>query len=182
MKRACVIVAIGVWLAACGCNDRDNMRQGARLRPFEATPGSPRLLATNVPPPGVVARAPGPFELTQRPPLTAAVLDRGQVYFNVYCSPCHARDGYGDGLIVLHGYPAPPSFHTEDLRSRDDAHLFNVIERGLGKMPPYGAMIAPVDRWAIVEYVRALQLSQHAPPELVPPEHDSDTSEQGGPS
>lgn len=156
-----------LWLCAA-CSERDDMKQGARLHPFEARPGSTRLLATDAPPAGTVPRDPGPFELVPRPPLTLELLRRGRIAFDVSCSPCHARDGYGDGVIARHGFPPPPSFHDPDIRALDDQHYFDVITDGLGKMPSYGSSIQPPERWAIVAYVRALQLSQNAPPGSMP--------------
>lgn len=102
-------------------------------------------------------------------PITRAVLDRGQERFNIYCSPCHDRLGTGNGMIVRRGYRHPPSYHIDRLRQVPVGYLFDVITNGLGAMPDYAAQIAPRDRWAIVAYVRALQLSQHASPQDVPP-------------
>ena len=90
------------------------------------------------------------------------VLDRGQERFNIYCSPCHGRTGKGDGLVVRRGYREPPSFHSDRLLQADAGYIFDVITNGFGVMPDYKAQIAPRDRWAIVAYLRALQLSQHA--------------------
>jgi mono/diheme cytochrome c family protein len=102
-------------------------------------------------------------------PVTAAVLDRGQERFNIYCTPCHDRLGTGLGMVVRRGYRQPPSYHTERLRQAPVGHFFDVITRGLGAMPDYAAQIPPRDRWAIVAYIRALQLSQNATLADVPP-------------
>jgi mono/diheme cytochrome c family protein len=96
-------------------------------------------------------------------PVTMALLQRGQQRFDIYCAPCHGRSGTGDGMIVRRGFPAPPSYHTERLRNAPDSHFYQVISDGYGVMYPYADRIAPADRWAIVAYIRALQLSQHAP-------------------
>lgn len=96
-------------------------------------------------------------------PITAALLARGRNRFNIYCAPCHSRVGDGDGMIVRRGFPAPPSYHTEKLRNAPDSHFYQVITNGYGAMYSYAGRIAPADRWAIVAYIRALQLSQHAP-------------------
>jgi mono/diheme cytochrome c family protein len=90
------------------------------------------------------------------------VLNRGQERFNIYCSPCHDRTGSGNGIVVQRGYRQPPSFHTDRLRQADAGHFFDVMTNGFGAMPDYKVQIAPRDRWAIVAYIRALQLSQHA--------------------
>ena len=94
--------------------------------------------------------------------IDAHVLDRGQERFNIYCSPCHGRTGEGKGMVVRRGYRQPPSFHSDRLLQADAGYIFDVITNGFGVMPDYKAQIAPRDRWAIVAYLRALQLSQHA--------------------
>lgn len=96
-------------------------------------------------------------------PITPQLLARGQQRFNIYCAPCHSRAGDGDGMIARRGFPHPPSFHTDALRNAPDSHFYEVITNGYGAMFPYDARVSPHDRWAIVAYIRALQLSQHAP-------------------
>jgi len=93
-------------------------------------------------------------------PATLQVLKRGQERFNIFCSPCHSRTGDGDGMIVRRGYTRPPSFHSDRLRQMPAGYFFTVITNGFGAMPTYAAQIPPHDRWAIIAYIRALQLSQ----------------------
>lgn len=93
--------------------------------------------------------------------ITADVLTRGQDRFNIYCSPCHGETGYGNGMIVQRGFTQPPSFHDERLRQAPVGHFFDVITNGLGAMPSYASQIPVRDRWAIIAYIRALQLSQN---------------------
>jgi mono/diheme cytochrome c family protein len=100
-------------------------------------------------------------------PLNAALLERGRARFEIYCAPCHGVLGDGDGYIVRRGFPAPPSYHIERLREAPDSHFVDVISHGYGLMYPYADRVAPADRWAIVAYIRALQLSQHAPATLL---------------
>jgi mono/diheme cytochrome c family protein len=95
-------------------------------------------------------------------PVTRALLARGQQRYNIYCAPCHGRSGDGAGMVVQRGFPAPPSYHTERLRRAADSHFYQVISDGYGVMYPYADRVTPHDRWAIVAYIRALQLSQHA--------------------
>ena len=95
-------------------------------------------------------------------PVTAELVTRGREQFDINCSACHGRDGYGRGMVVLRGFPAPPSFHSDRLRAAPVGHFFDVITNGYGVMYPFGARIQPADRWAIISYIRALQLSQHA--------------------
>ena len=96
-------------------------------------------------------------------PATSALLRRGQERYDIYCAPCHGSIGDGDGFIVRRGFPAPPSFHIDRLRNQTDRYFVDVITRGYGVMYPYADRVTPADRWAIVAYMRALQLSQHAP-------------------
>ena len=95
-------------------------------------------------------------------PTTKALLIRGRQRFDIYCAPCHGRSGDGAGMIVQRGFPAPPSYHTDRMRDAPDSHFYQVISDGYGVMYPYADRITPHDRWAIVAYIRALQLSQHA--------------------
>jgi mono/diheme cytochrome c family protein len=101
-------------------------------------------------------------------PVTAQVLDRGEERFNIYCSPCHGRMGDGNGMIPSRGYRHPPSFHTEALRTAKTGHFFDVMTNGFGAMPTYAPQVPVSDRWAIVAYIRALQLSQNATLAQVP--------------
>jgi len=95
-------------------------------------------------------------------PVNAPLMARGQERFNIYCSPCHGRTGQGDGMVVLRGYRRPPSFHQDRLRGAPVGHFFDVMTNGFGAMPDYASQIKAEDRWAIVAYIRALQLSEHA--------------------
>jgi mono/diheme cytochrome c family protein len=103
-------------------------------------------------------------------PVDAALLARGRQRYEIFCSPCHDRTGYGAGMVVRRGYRAPPSFHVDRLRDAPVGHFFDVISRGFGAMPDYASQIDVHDRWAIVAYVRALQLSQNARLDALSPE------------
>ena len=95
-------------------------------------------------------------------PVNATVLARGQQSYNVYCTPCHSRVGNGAGMIVQRGYAAAGNFHTTRLLNAPLGHFFNVISNGYGAMPDYSAQLTPENRWAVVAYIKALQLSQNA--------------------
>lgn len=101
-------------------------------------------------------------------PVDKAVIERGEQRYNIYCQPCHDRLGNGDGMIVRRGYRHPPSYHIDRLRTVPNGYIYDVITNGFGAMPDYAAQIPPRDRWAIVAYVRALQLSQNASVNDVP--------------
>ncbi len=111
-------------------------------------------------------------------PITKDVLVRGQQEFNVYCAPCHDQTGSGNGMVVQRGFPAPPSYHSDRLRTAPLGHFFDVITNGLGVMPSYAQQVDVRDRWAIIAYIRALQLSEDATINDVPPDQ---RSKLGGP-
>jgi mono/diheme cytochrome c family protein len=96
------------------------------------------------------------------------LLRRGQERYRIYCSPCHGQLGRGDGVIVRRGYRQPASFHVDRLRAQPAGYFFDVISHGFGAMPDYANQIGLRDRWAIVAFVRALQLSQNARIDDVP--------------
>jgi mono/diheme cytochrome c family protein len=168
-------------LAACaGCfND---MRDQPRYEPYEPSNFFSNDMSSRPLVAGTVARgelnedevfqtgreADGKFVAAVPLPLDRKLLLRGQERFNIYCSPCHSRTGTGDGMIVQRGFRRPPSFHIERLREEPSGHFFDVMTKGFGAMPSYAVQIEPSDRWAIVAYIRALQLSQHATMQDVP--------------
>ena len=95
-------------------------------------------------------------------PVTGELLKRGQERYNIFCAPCHSVLGDGNGMVARRGYLRPPSFHDERLRNAPLGHFYRVMTYGSGAMPDYAQQIPPADRWAIVAYIRALQLSQDA--------------------
>jgi mono/diheme cytochrome c family protein len=102
------------------------------------------------------------FVATIPVPVTLALVQRGRQRFEIYCSPCHGLSGRGDGMVVRRGFRAPTSFHDARLRGQPDGYFFDVMTSGFGAMPDYAAQVAIPDRWAVVAYIRALQLSQNA--------------------
>jgi mono/diheme cytochrome c family protein len=168
-----------IVIAGCG----QNMRDQSRLQPFEANAFFPDDQSARPLVDGTVAREQSrddellstgkiggqiadTFPLT----VTQALLERGRLRFNIYCSPCHGAVGDGNGMIVQRGFTHPPSFHDDRLRQAPVGHFFDVITNGFGAMYSYADRVAPEDRWAIIAYIRALQLSQHATIDDVPPE------------
>lgn len=95
-------------------------------------------------------------------PITKDDLNRGQERYEIFCSVCHGATGYGDGMIARRGFnrPAPASYHQDRLRQAPVGHFFDVMTNGWGAMPSYASQIPVEDRWRIIAYVRALQLSQ----------------------
>lgn len=112
--------------------------------------------------------------------VTRGTLERGRETFDAFCAPCHDRAGTGRGMIVRRGFKQPPTYHQDRLRSEADGYLFDVITNGFGQMPSYAGLIPVEERWAVVAYVRALQLSQHARLAELPPE-DAERAREAGP-
>lgn len=155
--------AVALGLLSAGCIQ--HMADQPRYKPYDPsrffTDGSamrrpvPNTLAVDA----HVGRAP-------RPPLTRALVLRGQARFGIYCAPCHGLAGDGKGIIPAHGFQSPPSYGRRDLLTAPDEHFYDVITNGWGVMYPYANRVAPADRWAITAYVRALQLT--LPPTAAP--------------
>ena len=95
-------------------------------------------------------------------PVNEALLERGQERYRIFCSPCHGIQGDGNGMIVMRGMKRPPTYHQDRLRQAPNGYFYDVITNGFGQMYNYAAQVPPRDRWAIVAYVRALQLSRNA--------------------
>ncbi len=161
-------------LSMAGCY-RDDMRDQPRYEPLEASSFFEDGRSARPLVPGTVARghlrtdahlytgkSGGTLVDTFPFPITREVLEEGREQYNIFCSPCHDRVGNGQGMIVQRGFRPPPSFHIARLREAPVGHFFDVITNGFGAMYPYAERIPPRKRWAIVAYIRALQLSQHA--------------------
>jgi len=95
-------------------------------------------------------------------PVTLALLQRGQERYNIFCTPCHGVQGDGQGMVAVRGMKHPPSYHQDRLRQEPNGYIYDVVTNGFGAMYGYSAQIPPRDRWAIIAYVRALQLSRNA--------------------
>jgi mono/diheme cytochrome c family protein len=168
MKRAAALLLVFALMACT----RSNMDSQPKYHEYE--PGGlfrdGKVLQSPVP--GTVARGDldRTAEASQKPALTAALLGRGREQYDIFCTPCHDRAGTGDGIVVQRGFPHPQSLHSDSQRALTDQRLFNVISNGAGTMYAHGDRIRPRDRWAIVAYIRALQLSQHAALTDVPAE------------
>ncbi|HVW22558.1 MAG TPA: cytochrome c [Opitutaceae bacterium] len=155
-------------LALAGCG---NMKKQPNPRPYADSSLFPDGTSARTPPAHTVQSGVLPAEATDASgrlraslpvPVTLELLRRGREEFDAECSECHGPDGYGQGIVVRRGFPPPPSLHEERLRTAPDGHLYDVIVRGYGLMYPAGHRVSPQDRWAVVAYIRALQLSQHA--------------------
>ncbi len=95
-------------------------------------------------------------------PIAKADIERGQARFNIYCTPCHGRLGDGNGMVVMRGFRQPPSYYSQRLMDAPVGHFYDVISNGFGSMASYASRVTPDDRWRIIAYIRALQLSESA--------------------
>lgn len=159
MRTTVALVCTVLALAAC---DQEPMRDQPKYEPYEAAAALPGGVAAMRPPDGTVRRDAVLATPVPRPPATMARLERGREVFNGICAPCHGRLADGRGMIVHRGFPPPPDFHRERLRTVSDRYIYRVITEGYGVMYGYANRVAPKDRWAVIDYIRALQLSQHA--------------------
>ena len=114
-------------------------------------------------------------------PVTKELVDRGQERYNIYCIVCHGPTGKGDGMIVRRGFSQPPTYHDDRLRNAPVGHYFDVMTNGWGKMNNYAYSIQPADRWAIVAYIRALQVGQN-PEETMKMNANSAAPKPAGPA
>lgn len=159
--------AIVVLLIGCqGMDDQPRVKQYAAAHYFADGIGSRPQVA------GTIARGQtgeivtgrenGKYLARNPEPIAAEQLAHGRSLFEINCQHCHGPAGYGDGLVVQRGFPPPPSYHTDRLRTAPDGRLFEQMTLGNGRMPSFGQLLSVRDRWALVAFVRALQLSQHA--------------------
>jgi mono/diheme cytochrome c family protein len=160
MTRAATIVALALLLAGCDVS----MTQQRKLKTYAPTQLWDDGTSARPLPDAVVAQGDGVrfASAATPPPTSAALLARGRERFDVFCAPCHGLAGDGDGVIVAHGFPRPPSYHVDRLLAAPAQHFYDVMTRGYGVMYFYADRVDPHDRWAIAAYIRALQLSRRA--------------------
>lgn len=171
LLRALPLLLAG--LAAAGC--RQGMYNQPKYKPLSESSHYPNGMSSRSLPANTVARgflredaalyrgqgSDGKFVTAFPVPVTKSLLERGKGRFEIYCSPCHSRQGDGLGMVVRRGFKQPPSYHIDRLRQERHGYFFDVITNGFGEMNGYAAQIPPEDRWAIVAYIRTLQYSQH---------------------
>jgi len=181
-RLAVVGLAAAVVLFSAAC--RQDMQDQPSYSALEASTFFEDGASARLPVPGTVARgqlhvdeellytgaADGEPALAFPFPIDRSIMERGQVSYNAYCSPCHGQSGVGDGVVVQRGFTQPPDLTDPFISSAPLGHIFNVITNGFGAMPDHGSQIKVRDRWAIIAYVRALQLAASATLEDVPAE------------
>jgi mono/diheme cytochrome c family protein len=162
-----LVLGILTLLALAGCKREDMYTQDS-LRSWDHSNFFADGVAERAPVPGTVARHPADRAVPQPATIDAAMLVRGEQRFDIYCSPCHGRLGDGGGMIVQRGFPRPPSFHTATFRAAKASRFYDAITNGHGTMYSYADRVASTDRWAIIAYIRALQLSQDVAADRLP--------------
>ena len=152
MRR--ILFASLLLLAGC-----DDMIHQAKRNPYERNAGDPPTADPAQTPPGIVQYREAP---ATPPPVSLALIERGQDRFRQFCTPCHSELGDGNGMVVQRGFSAPPSYHIDRLRQGPTQHFYDVMTNGYGAMYSFAQRVPPPDRWAIASYIRALQLSEQA--------------------
>lgn len=165
-----------------GC--RQDMQDQPRYKPLAGSRIFPDGRSARPIPAGTIARdeldandlvhtgknAAGDWTDTLPVPVTITLLHRGQERFDIFCSPCHARIGDGSGMVERRGFLRAADLHTDRIRQEPPGYIFEVISKGFGAMPDYDDQIPAGDRWAIVAYIRALELSRNASLSDIPPD------------
>lgn len=175
MAKLRIVLGLVALAILVGC--RNDMHDQPRFKPLAQSDFYADLRSSRAPVEGTVARGdlredsyfytgkiganPGDY-MPAEVPVNEETLERGRERFNIYCAPCHSRVGDGNGMLPQRGYRHPPSYHQDRLRKAPLGYFFDVITNGFGAMPDYASQIPPDDRWKIVAYIRALQLSQNA--------------------
>lgn len=155
-----LLVALLLGLAACDdmtYQPKKNAYADVRVGPGRVPAGIVDHGAKQVPP----------------PPVTLALLQRGQERFRIYCTECHSELGDGHGMVVQRGFPEPPSYHIDRLRQAPTLHFYDVITNGYGVMYSFAYRVQPADRWAIAAYIRALQRMDGTVEDLSPEQRAS---------
>jgi cytochrome c553 len=186
-RRRAAISAAALALAGAlllgGCELRQAMYNQPKYESFEASDIFEDGLSARRPVEGTVARGQlrldshlyegkvnGELATTLPMELTEELLVRGRQRYDIFCSPCHDRTGTGNGMIVKRGFKQPPSYHIDRLREVPIGYFFDVMTNGFGAMYSFASSVPVRDRWAIAAYVRALQFSQDAKFDELPPE------------
>lgn len=147
------------WLLLlCAC--QPSLSRHGKIRPYAESDFFADQSSARPWPEGAVPRN---INSKEAPPLTRESLQHGQQVYNIYCQVCHGLDGHGQGMAVLRGFPHPPDLHEERLRQMPLSHFYDVQTFGFGRMFSYANRIPAQDRWAVAQYVRALQVQQHFP-------------------
>ncbi len=195
MSRDLLFAALLLGLAACDNLWLDRMKVQPKLLAYAPSDFYRDGRAMRRTPEGTVSREEtlGPPELIEGGadgglvdriplPVDQELLALGRQRFDVTCAACHGL--LGDGVSVVASKMAlrlPPSLFSEAVRGAPDGRIFRVVTEGYGLMPSYAATLSVRARWAIVAYVRALELSQNAPLALAPPDERRRLEQEASP-
>src|SRR5271157_3070868 len=170
LRSALLIFSAAIALAGCDTTLRQDMANQPRQNTLSPSNFFPDGRSERQPLENTVARGSVEDDALFVPkdsnafplPITPGLLERGQERYNIFCTPCHGLQGDGLGMVAMRGMKHPPSYHQDRLRQEPNGYIYDVVTNGFGAMYGYSAQIPPRDRWAIVAYVRALQLSRNA--------------------
>ena len=166
--RATLLLVGALSLFGCTESDIDPMMRQEKFKPYWENNHYADGRAMRIPPAGTVPRERRLDELTP-PPVTAALVQRGKERFEIHCAVCHGYAGDGDSVVASKmSLRAPPTLLDDKIRAYTVAQIFTVATEGYGYMPKYDAELSVQDRWAIANYIKALQMSQHASLDDVP--------------
>ena len=176
LAAAWLFCLCGVGLLGCGYSLRQDMANQPRENPLSPSSFFADGRSESPLPENTVARGELANDALLIPkdsnafplPLTMELLQRGQERYGIFCQPCHGIEGDGQGMVAMRGMKHPPSFHQDRLRAEPNGYIYDVVTNGFGAMYGYSAQIPPRDRWAVIAYLRALQLSRNAPAKELP--------------
>ena len=191
-SRFCMAASAALCLVfAAGCRylrqDMADQPKNRPLSPSEFFPDgrSERPLVENTVAHGAIAEDElfVPKDSDKFPlPVNQELLERGEERYRIFCTPCHGLQGDGNGMVAVRGMKHPPTYHQDRLRQVPNGYIYDVITNGFGQMLGYSAQVPPRDRWAIIAYLRALQLSRNAKAADLPAELREKLKQSGGPS
>ena len=168
MRAAILLVGALTLLGGCTESDIDPMMRQEKFKPYWENNYFSDGRAMRIPPTGTVPRERKLDEFTP-PPVTAALVARGREQFDIHCAVCHGYAGDGDSVVASKmSLRAPPTLVDDRVRAYTTTQIFTVATEGYGYMPKYNAEVSVQDRWAIANYIKALQMSQHASLDDVP--------------
>ena len=182
-RSAALLGAVLLLIGTAGCELRQAMYDQEKYEPLEASVFFADGMSFRSQVDGTVAQGQlrldehfyqgkiqGQLAATLPMVVDRQLLERGRERFNIFCSPCHDKTGSGNGMIVQRGLKQPPSYHQQRLREVPVGHFFDVMTNGFGVMYSYASRIPVADRWAIVAYIKVLQLSQNLEFDQLPAE------------
>jgi mono/diheme cytochrome c family protein len=169
MRATLLLLGALTLVGGCTESDIDPMMRQEKMKPYWENTYFADGRSMRIPPTGTVPRERPLALMTTPPPVTAALVQRGHDRFDIYCAVCHGYAGDGDSIVASKmSLRGPPTLVDDKVRAYPVEKIFDIATNGYGYMPKYDAQISVQDRWAIANYIKALQLSQHASLDEVP--------------